>query len=252
MSTHGPLIERMEEIGARLIADNDERQHFHGAYVRSTKAVMADADAGHFVDGAWAHRWGIAFAQLYMDAFDAWERGDDPSGPWQVAFEATRDPDIPPLRHALLGINAHINYDLPQALLAVITDEEFDDPEVLAVRAKDHAHVDSILVRRIPEEDKRMAEVEEPGDRTVIDRLLQPFNRAGTKKLLKDGRARVWGNTRLLSAARELGPDAYAKQLAILETLCRDRVTDLVKPRYPLISLARHGFGVTLPPRTPA
>lgn len=251
MSAHGPLVDRMEQIGERLIAENDERQHFHGAYVRSTKAVMADADAGHFVDNEWAHLWGIAFAQLYMDAFDAWEGGDDPSGPWRVAFEATRDPAIPPLRHALLGINAHINYDLPQALLAVITDDEFDDPEVLAVRAGDHAHVDSILVRRIPEEDKRMAQVEEPGDRTLVDRLLQPLNRAGTRKLLKDGRARVWGNTRLLSAAREQGPHVYQEQLAVLEALCRDRVADLVKPRYPLISLARHGFGVTLPPRTP-
>lgn len=252
MSTHGPLIDRMEEVGERLIADNDERQHFHGAYVRSTKAVMADADAGHFADGAWAHRWGIAFAQLYMDAFDAWERGDDPSGPWEVAFEAARDPGIPPLRHALLGINAHINYDLPQALLAVITDDEFDDPEKLAVRAGDHAHVDSILVRRIPEEDKRMAQVEEPGDRTIVDRLLQPFNRAGTKKLLKDGRARVWGNTRILSSSRELGPETYDRQLASLEALCRVRVADLVRPRYPLISLARHGFGVTLPPLSPS
>ena len=114
MSDHGPLIARMEEIGDRLVADNDERQHFHGAYVRSTKAVMKDAEAGNFIDPAWAERWAIAFAQLYMDAFDAWERGDDLSGPWRVAFEASRDPGIPPVRHALLGINAHINYDLPQ------------------------------------------------------------------------------------------------------------------------------------------
>ena len=250
MSEHDPLIAHMAEVGERLIAENDERQHFHGAYLRSTRAVMEDAAAGRFADPGWAERWGLAFAQLYMDAFATWERGDDPSGPWRVAFEASRDPDIPPLRHALLGINAHINYDLPQALLAVITDEEFDDPEILAQRAADHEHMDSILVRRVPEEDKRMARVEEPGDRTVIDSLMQPFNRAGTKRFLKEGRHKVWRNTRLLSSARRRGPDSYTEELAVLEGLCQDRVADLVTPRYVIIHLSRHGFGVALPDRS--
>jgi hypothetical protein len=240
----------MEEIGERLVADNDERQHFHGAYVRSTRTVMADAEAGNFIDAEWADRWAVAFAQLYMDAFDAWERGGDPSGPWRVAFEASRDPNIPPLRHALLGINAHINYDLPQALLAVITDAEFDDEEILARRATDHEHVDSILVKRVHEEDKRMAKVEEPGDRTIVDSLMMPFNTAGTKRFLKDGRHKVWANTKLLSSARRLGPDTYAEELAALETLCQARIADLVTPRFVIIGLARHGFGVTLPPRS--
>jgi hypothetical protein len=249
MSEHIPLIARMEEIGDRLVADNDERQHFHGAYLRSTKAVMKDAEAGNFVDPEWAELWAVAFAQLYMDAFDAWERGNDPSGPWRVAFEASRDPDIPPVRHSLLGINAHINYDLPQALLAVITDDEFDDDEILKRRAVDHAHVDSILVKRVHEEDKRLASVEEPGDRTIIDSLMMPFNTAGTKRFLKEGRHKVWNNTHLLSSARRLGPDVYTEQLAVLEGLCEERIADLVTPRFVLISLARNGFGVSLPPR---
>jgi hypothetical protein len=239
----------MKEIDERLVADNDERRHFHGAYLRSTQSVMADADAGRFIDPAWAELWGIAFANLYLDAFTAWEEGNDTPEPWQVAFTASNDPDIPPLRQVLLGINAHINYDLPQALLAVITDDEFEDPVVLERRAADHEHVDAILVKRVAEEDKRMAAVEEPGDRTRVDRLLQPFNRAGTKRFLKEGRHKVWANARLLGSARRRGNEVYAEELDKLEALCRARVADLVNPRYVLISLARHGFGVVLPPR---
>lgn len=248
MSLHGPIVERMEEIGRRLVAENDERQHFHLAYLHSTKAVMVDVEADKFVDSAWAERWGVAFAQLYLDAFDAWEEGGEPSGPWRVAFDAARDPSIPPVRHALLGINAHINYDLPQAFLAVITDDEFDDPALMDRRAADHAHVDSILLHRVRQEDKNLKRVEEPGDRTIIDRLMMPFNRAGTKKFLKEGREKVWRNARVLSRARRLGPEAYAAELARLEKLCQERVADLVTPRYVLIGLARHGFGVVLPP----
>jgi hypothetical protein len=248
MSLHAPLVARMEEIGERLRVANDERQHFHLAYLNSTKAVMADVDADRFVDSAWAERWGIAFADLYLDAFDAWESGADPSGPWRVAFEASRDPNIPPVRHALLGINAHINYDLPQAFLAVISDDEFDDSKLMAQRAADHAHVDSILVRRVRQEDKNLKRVEEPGDRTMVDRLMMPFNRAGTKAFLKEGRKKVWRNARVLNGARQQGMDVYAAELARLEALCEERVTDLIRPRYVLVSLARHGFGVILPP----
>jgi hypothetical protein len=91
----------------------------------------------------------------------------------------------------LLGINAHINYDLPQAFLAVITDDEFQDEALMQRRADDHAHVDSILVSRAVEEDKRIARVEQPGDRTLVDTLMSPFNRAGTKRFLKEGRDKV-------------------------------------------------------------
>ena len=246
MSLHDPLIDRMARVDKRLIADDDERRHFHGAYLRSTRAVMEEARAGRFVDNDWAERWGIAFAQLYMEAFDAWEQGDAPPGPWGVAFEAAQDPGIPPVRHALLGINAHINYDLPQAFLRVITDDEFQDHELMARRAADHAHVDSILVARVAEEDKRIAAIEDPGDRTWVDRFMSPFNRAGTKRFLKEGREKVWHNARILSAARRRGPDELAAELGHLEALCHERVADLVEPRYVIMRLAGKGFGVAL------
>jgi hypothetical protein len=237
----------MEEIDQRLIADHDERQHFHGAYLRSTRAVLDEAAGGRFHDGAWAERWGVAFADLYMRAFDAWERGEKTPGPWRVAFEASRDPDLSPFHHALLGINAHINYDLPQALLAVIDDGEFDDEPMLALRAADHNHVDEILVRRVPEEDRRMALVEEPGDRTFLDRMMSPLNRAGTKRFLKDGRKKVWRNAHIMSRRRRQGQQEYDAVLARLEALCEKRVADLVEPRFVILRLAIRGFGVELP-----
>ncbi len=247
MTVLGPLISEMEEIGARLIEAGDERQHFHNTYLRTTKAVVASVDGGGFVDPDWTERWDLAFASLYLEAFKRWEGGEDPSGPWRVTFEAARDPDIPPLRHVLLGMNAHVNYDLPQALLAVISDEDFDDDAVVARRSRDHAHVDSILVSRVAQEDDELAKVEQPGDRTLVDRLLQPFNRAGTKRFLKEAREKCWQNAVRLNETRRRGPDAYAGELAVLEDLSRQRLADLVTPRYVILRLAIGGFGVLLP-----
>lgn len=247
MTPHGSLLEQMGEIDRRLRAEGDARRHFHSVYLRTTRAVIDDATAGRFRDPEWAERWAVVFAELYLEALTAWERGDDPPGPWRVAFQAAEDAHIAPVRHVLLGINAHINYDLPQALLAVISDAELDDDAVIALRAADHAHIDSILVRRVPEEDAELANVEGPGDRSVLDRLLSPWNRAGTRRFLKEARAQVWRNTHILGTARRRGPDAYRAGLATLEALCEERVADLVTPRFVILRLARHGFGVELP-----
>ncbi|MEN8042200.1 MAG: DUF5995 family protein [Actinomycetota bacterium] len=248
MSLHARLIEQMEEIADRLDAENDGRRYFHNVYLNTTRAVMAEVEADGFVDSAWAERWGVAFADLYLDALRAWDDGGNPSKPWRIAFEAARDLDTTPLRHTLLGINAHVNYDLPQAFLAVITDAEFDDPETMSKRASDHAHIDSILASRVRSEDKNLARVEQRGDRTMADRLLLPFNRVGTKRFLKEGRRKVWSNTNVLAQARRRGPDAYAADLVRLEDLSGQRVADLVTPRFVLLALARHGFGVELAP----
>ena len=44
-------------------------------------------------------------------------------------------------------MNAHINYDLAQALLAVISDAEFDDQALLDRRGADHRHIDQVLLK---------------------------------------------------------------------------------------------------------
>jgi hypothetical protein len=80
----------------------DPRRHFHGTYLRTTVAVGEEIARGGFADNAWLERWDLVFAEL----------------------------------------NAHINYDLPQALIAVITPEEFDDAVLLERREADHRHVD--------------------------------------------------------------------------------------------------------------
>ncbi|MDP9342012.1 MAG: DUF5995 family protein [Actinomycetota bacterium] len=242
------LIARMEEMLVPLERADDERQHFHATYMRTSMAFRAEIERSGFLDNEWVERWDLAFAQLYLDALDLDNRGEPTPGPWRIAFDACRQRSLPHLRYVLLGINAHVNYDLPQALLAVITDEEFDDPALTAKRASDHEHGDNILASRVPEEDRELAKVEGPGERTLLDRALQPFNRAGTKRFLKEARRKVWANARLLSRARRQGPDALAQRLGELEELSRARVAELREPGQVILRLAIRGFGVELAP----
>jgi hypothetical protein len=235
----------MEGLLAPLEARGDPARYFLATYLRTTRAVKEELDRGGFRDTAWVERWDVAFAGLYLDALEAAEAGRRPPEPWAVAFAAGERDRFPPLRHVLLGMNAHINYDLAQSLLAVISEEEFDDPELLASRAADHEHIDSVLVARVGAEDSELESLS--GGRSLVDRLLQPLNRLGTKRFLRESRAKVWANAHVLDAARRRGAGAYAARLAELERLSAQRVADLVAPGQVVLKLAVNGFGVRLP-----
>src|SRR5215468_8546099 len=143
-----------------LAERGDARRFFHATYLRTTEAVGTEIDRGGFDDNDWLSRWDLAFADFYVDALDADLRGEPVSQPWRVAFDAAREqPDLPPVRHVLFGMNAHINYDLPQALLAVISPADFDDPALVRRREADHLHLDDVLRARVSAEDVELGAV---------------------------------------------------------------------------------------------
>src|SRR5215831_9390381 len=200
------LIERMRNLLEPLEAAGDPKRIFHGTYLRTTIAVAEEIRRpGGFADPEWTERWDVAFADLYLEALEQLQAGEQPSRPWAIAFGAR--PGLPVLTSLLLGMNAHINYDLPQALLAVITDEEFDDPALIAMREADHKAIDDILASRVAAEDKVLVGISGPGSR--LNRLLKPLNEFGTQRFLREAREKVWANAVVLSQARRRGPAAY-------------------------------------------
>jgi uncharacterized protein DUF5995 len=244
--------ERIEDLLADMDAEqvllaeaDDLRRFFHATYTRTTRAVAEEIARGGFADNDWVHRWDLEFADFYLAALAADRAGSPVPGPWRVAFDTARQqPDMPPVRHVLYGMNAHINFDLPQALLRVIDEDGFDDESQLARRLADHRHLDAVLLSRIDAEDAELAAVSRL---TLLDRLIAPANRAATGRFLTESRAKVWRNARALDRARRAGDAAYAAALAELERLCAARVRDLAAPGQVLLRLARRGFGVLLP-----
>lgn len=232
----------LDQMRQRLDAlpDRDLRRHFLGTYLRTTSAVGRAIDGGVFEDPRWVEEWDVVFAKLYLDAYDA-SRTDGPvARPWRLAFDAPER--LHPLQHVLLGVNAHVNYDLPQALLGVITVEEFGDAELLGRRRRDHENIDGVLASRVAAEDNELPVG------TLIDRLLTPLNRLASKRFLREARQKVWHNTHELNTARVAGPDAYRVRLAELELLSSAKIADLLRPGQVLLRLAVAGFGVSLPP----
>ena len=238
------VVAAMDARLVRMPPDRTAQRLFLQTYRRTTLAVGKAICDAQFEDPEWVERWDVAFADLYLVALDA-DLAGHPTvpRPWRLAFDAPAS--LPALRHVLLGINAHINYDLPQALLAVITDEQFANPAVVARRARDHQRIDGVLAGRVAAEDDELGAV---STLTVVDRLLQPLNHLSSKRFLREARQKVWHNTVELQHARVAGEETYAARLAELEVLSAARIADLLAPGQVLLRLAVAGFGVTLPP----
>jgi hypothetical protein len=239
------LIGRMVALLAPLEADGDPGRFFLGTYLRITRAVRAALAERRFEDPAWVETWDVDFAGLYLDALEAYRREPlSAPAPWRRAFGAA--PTLRPEAHVLLGVNAHINYDLPQSLVRVIPAAEFTDPEALARRRRDHERIDEVLASRVATEDVELQRAGDP--RTWVDRLLTPVNHLATRTFLRESRRKVWANTTVLHRARLAGEEDYRRRLADLEELSARRVADLLRPGPVLLWLAVRGFGVTLPP----
>jgi hypothetical protein len=241
VSVMADLDARLDELPPARAAHRD----FLATYRRTTAAVGAAIDEAVFEDGDWVEAWDVAFAGLYLDALDAdLAGGRTVARPWRLAFDAPAS--LPPLRHVLLGVNAHVNYDLPQALLAVISDGDFADHVLLEQRRRDHERIDAVLAGRVAAED---VELSSHSARSLLDRALRPLNRWGSRRLLREARNKVWHNTRELQRARVASPEVFVERLAELELLAAARIADLLAPGQVLLRLAVAGFGVVLPPR---
>ena len=247
MSGQQPAIEnvvaRMQERLDLLPARLSHQRVFLSTYQRTTKAVGDAISRAMFGDPGWVERWDVEFANLYLRALDAELAGAHVPRPWRLAFAAS--PNLPPLRQVLLGINAHVNYDLPQALLAVISNEDFTDPALMQRRRDDHERIDQVLASRVAAEDNELTSA---GGATLLDRLLTPLNRLASRRFLREARQKVWHNTIELQQARVGGPEQYAVRLAELELLSAAKIAELLRPGQVLLRLGVAGFGIALPP----
>jgi hypothetical protein len=87
--------------------------YFPALYRHVTQTVGEGIRHGDvFKNGARMEKLDVAFANRYLAAWAEWRQGGDPSRCWRVAFEAWATPRMTILQHLLLGMNAHINFDL--------------------------------------------------------------------------------------------------------------------------------------------
>ena len=113
------VIERMRALEAAL-PRRDGVGRFVELYLAVTESVEAASRKRAFRDPGFLERLDVVFANLFFAAFRA--ATTKPSATpkaWAPLFEARARKGIAPLQFALAGMNAHINRDLPVALVTV-------------------------------------------------------------------------------------------------------------------------------------
>jgi hypothetical protein len=116
-----------------------------------TENMQAAVQAGEFEDNSWVDRMLDNFAIYYFAALDAYENGSVETPPvWLVAFTAAGQPRTHALQNLVLGVNAHINFDLVFTV-AELLEGEWAQLETARrqTRYRDYCRVNEIISRTI-------------------------------------------------------------------------------------------------------
>lgn len=132
------LLERMRAVHAALAPDDGVRA-FSEMYLTVTELVRDRVTDGYFTNPQFLARLDIRFASLYLEAV----RSPAPTAAWAPIFELRHTPGRLPIQFALAGMNAHINNDLPLAVVGTCRELRLkpESPGVLA----DYLRVNELL-----------------------------------------------------------------------------------------------------------
>jgi hypothetical protein len=95
---------------------------FPFAYLRITQNYAWTRDIpGYYQDVRFANHQDAVFAKYYTDAYNNWASGNRSAVPqaWLTAFDAAQSKTVTGTGDLLLGMNAHINRDLPFVVASV-------------------------------------------------------------------------------------------------------------------------------------
>ncbi|WP_254279794.1 DUF5995 family protein [Haloarcula marina] len=179
--------ERLRALLSAFEARDDRRAVFLTIYARMTRAVAQGVDRGDFADPEWVAEYLVAFANLYRRAVYDYETGalDTLADPWRLAFEAADSGESLVVQDAMLGVNAHINYDLALALDAVGTSPD------RATKRADHDRVIGVIERLVDDAQVSLADRDAEG-LTALDGALGRLDERVTVFTIGECRDSAW------------------------------------------------------------
>lgn len=194
-STFDGVVWVLDEIIDDCYRKRSRLGYFAAMYRRVTVGVRRRAEQGAYNNGDRMERLDVRFAQRYIDAYFRQRRGQRPTDAWAYAFAAARDDRPIVLQHLLLGMNAHINLDLPIASVKIL---DRHDPEGFE---EDFHAVNDLLASLI---DEIQDEIATAGLwMKVVDILGGPVDEALCSLFLSRARSSAWSRALML---HELDP----------------------------------------------
>jgi hypothetical protein len=195
------VIAKMTAIDRRL-ADRDGVKWFNRLYLRVTLSVRDAVTDLAFEDKPFLAALDVVFANLYFSAVrGAEEQPAAPPRAWRPLFDLRNAAGIARLQFALAGMNAHINRDLPEALVRSFR-QMGDSPLRSAPRRRDFDRVNNLL-ERVEEEAKQDFAVGIVAD---VDRLAGRLDDLKAMWSIREARATAWTNAEVLWTLQDAPP----------------------------------------------
>jgi hypothetical protein len=197
------VVREMTRRFDALECDHDSA--FALAYLRTTEEYHRFWHEGHFAEPDWLNHYDAVFGQYYFRAIDDWHNGRRSAVPeaWRIAFDATDKRAVSGYGSLFLGMNAHINRDLPYVLAGI----GMVRPDGTSRKA-DHDTVNQFLNRVA---DDLLPEMARRFDPTVDDNSVQQttLDDLASFQAIPGWREMAWRNAEALVSA----PNAAARAL---------------------------------------
>ncbi len=206
---------RMTTLVDQWEAAHDRRAIFLGCYCLMTRNMLDAIDAGRFHDGVWVTSLLHRFTDYYFNALALYEQSALTTPPvWKLAHDATHDTEVMTLQHLLLGVNAHINFDLVFALYDQLVSEWGGlSIEQRAQRHADHEMVNRIIGETVDAVQDQVIDRHSPWFE-FVDKMLGPVDEWLTSHLISHWREEVWNNAVCyLEASDEAARAALHRQI---------------------------------------
>lgn len=215
-----PILDKMQTQIEAWHALADRRATFLSCYRLMTGNMLAGLHAGRFHDAAWVDHLLSRFADYYFTALSAYEHDPLTAPPvWQLAHQACRQPNTLVIQHLLLGVNAHINYDLVLVLVELL-ERAWPQltPAERATRYADYSLVNTIIAETIDTVQDTVIEPASP-IMDVVDKAFGPVDEWLTSRLITHWREGVWQYT-----VRWLEAPTPAAQTAVRHAMERQAI----------------------------
>ena len=193
-------LERMSAQLAAWEAGGDRRAIFLGCYRLMTVNMHTALASGEFHDARWVGALLERFADYYFDALAAYVqatgRGPAANGEvpavWRLTHDAARNPETQVLQNLMLGVNAHICYDLVLTVAELLAPEWASlGDERRARRHADHSHVNAVIARTVDAVQDTVVERFAPR-LDLLDLALGPLDEWLASRLIARWREGVW------------------------------------------------------------
>ncbi|MGQ0680709.1 MAG: DUF5995 family protein [Actinomycetota bacterium] len=155
VATVPEALERMQQIQQFIEQHEPRRAHdgiaqFNHLYAVITAEVLDWIEAGRFADRRFLEELDVAFANRYLLAL---ARSVDQMAavpkPWRVMIRRRSDNRVAALQFAVAGVNAHINFDLPSAVVDACV--KLGGPPDTGTRLADYLKVNQIFALKMEE-----------------------------------------------------------------------------------------------------